>query len=125
MRIGLDKLAAEVMEGLRDFSDEVAEGMKESIKEAADVVKNDIRSNAPKNTGAYAKSWTSKKTAEKEHSITVTVYSKNRYQLTHLLEHGHAKRGGGRVPAQPHIADAEEKGASFLDKEIRRRLEHG
>lgn len=125
MKIGLDKLASEVMAGLRDYSEEVAEGMKDSIKEAADVVKKEIRSNAPKRTGAYAKSWTTKKTAEKSHSITMVVYSKNRYQLTHLLEFGHAKRNGGRVQAQPHIADAQAKGEDTLDKEIRRRLENG
>lgn len=47
----------------------------------------------------------------------------NRYQLTHLLEHGHAKRGGGRVPAKPHIAAAEQAGIEQLEKEIQKALE--
>ena len=60
------------------------------------------------NSFEYAKSWTVKKTKETSNSLEVTVHSKNRYQLAHLLEHGHAKRGGGRVSARPHIAKAEE-----------------
>ena len=52
---------------------------------------------APKRTGKYAKSWSTKKTKENSHSLEMTVHSKNRYQLAHLLEKGYAKRGGGRV----------------------------
>ena len=52
-----------------------------------------------------------------------TVRDENRYQLAHLLEFGHAKRGGGRVSAQPHIAAAEAKGMEQLEDEIRKALE--
>jgi hypothetical protein len=42
--------------------------------------------------------------------------------LAHLLEHGHAKRGGGRVRAIPHIAPAEEMGIRELEERITRAL---
>ena len=49
--------------------------------------------------------------------------NKKRYQLTHLLEKGHAKRGGGRVRAFPHIAPAEQAGIRELEEGIKRGLE--
>ena len=52
----------------------------------------------------------------------MTVHSKNRYQLAHLLEHGHAKRGGGRVAAIPHIEPAEANGIEALKSKIERGL---
>lgn len=33
----------------------------------------------------------------------MTVHFKNRFQIAHLLEHGHAKRGDGRVAAITRI----------------------
>lgn len=35
----------------------------------------------------------------------------------------HAKRGGGRVSAKPHIAAAEQAGIEQLEKEIQKALE--
>ena len=49
--------------------------------------------------------------------------SRNHYQLAHLLEFGHAKRGGGRVAAQPHIAQAEKHGSERLEEKLRKALE--
>ena len=54
--------------------------------------------------------------------MQVTVYSPSRYMLANRLEHGHAKRGGGRVRAIPHIAPAEENGAEQLEQDILRSL---
>ena len=82
----------------------------------------DISQNAPKRTGVYKKSWATKKTKETSNSLVMTVHSKNRYQIAHLLEHGHAKRGGGRVAAIPHIEPAEAAGASLLQQKIERGL---
>lgn len=85
-------------------------------------MKKDIQTNAPKRTGRYKKSWAVKKTAESSNSITMTIHSKDRYQIAHLLEHGHAKRGGGRVAGREHIAPAEEKGNRELVQKIERGL---
>jgi hypothetical protein len=99
--------------------------MKVAVRKAGNTVRNEIKETAPKNTGAYAKSWSVKTERETSSSLHLIVHSRNRYQLAHLLEFGHAKRGGGRVAAQPHIAPAEEKGVGELEKSIERSLSHG
>ena len=121
--IQISGLADAVMDTLEEYADLAAEDVKQAVKDAGDVVKNDIRSHAPKDTGDYAKSWAVKKMKETSSSLTVAVHSRNRYQLAHLLEFGHARRGGGRVAARPHIASAEQKGMEYLEEEIRKALE--
>ena len=114
----IDNLADEIMKGLTEYVDLAEADMKKAVKKTATAVKKDIAANAPKRTGKYAASWTTKKTKENSHSLEMTVHSKDRYQLAHLLEKGHAKRGGGRVAGRPHIAPAEESGVKMLEKLI-------
>ena len=121
--VPIGSLADTIMDTLEEYAGIAAEDVKQAVKDAGDVVKDDIRSHAPKDTGDYAKSWAVKKMKETSSSLTVVVHSRNRYQLAHLLEFGHAKRGGGRVAAQPHIASAEQKGMEYLEEEIRKALE--
>ena len=121
--VSVNALADAIMDTLEEYADLAVEDVKQAVKDAGDVVKDDIRSHAPKDTGDYAKSWAVKKMKETSSSLTVTVHSRNRYQLAHLLEFGHAKRGGGRVAARPHIASAEQKGMEYLEEEIRKALE--
>ena len=124
-RIQIDQLAATVMKELEDYANTTTDGVKAAVKKAADTVKKEISATAPVRTGKYAKSWATKTTAENSHALEITVHSRNRYQLAHLLEHGHAKRGGGRVAARPHIAAAEELGIEELEREIERSIRSG
>ena len=123
--VRIDDLANVVMEGLQEYADLATDSMKAAVKKAGNTVKTDITANAPERTGRYAKSWRAKTTKESATALEVTVYSPTRYMLAHLLEHGHAKRGGGRVAAIPHIAPAEQRGADELEREIERSLRHG
>ncbi len=116
--VSIDEMASAINEGLQEYADLAAEEMKSAVKKTATEVKKEISANAPVDTGAYAKSWATKKTAEDSQSLTYTVYSKNRYQLAHLLEKGHANRGGGRTRAYPHIAPAEAEGEEMLQRLI-------
>lgn len=118
----VDDLADLVMDGLREYSELADVAMKKAVRKTATSVKKEISANAPKRTGKYAKSWATKKTKENSHTLEITVHSKNRYQIAHLLEHGHAKRNGGRVPGKPHIAPAEENGAELLESLIKKGL---
>lgn len=120
--IDIDNLADEVMKGLSEYSELADSAMKKAVQKTATSVKKEISANAPKRTGKYAKSWATKKTAENSHTLQMTVHSKNRYQLAHLLENGHAKRGGGRVQGKPHIAPAEANGEILLESLITKEL---
>ena len=118
----IDNLAKEIMDGLKEYADLATDDVKKAVRKAGNSVRRDISESAPKDIGKYSKSWTVKKTKETSNSLEVTVHSKNRYQLAHLLEHGHAKRGGGRVAAKPHIAKAEESAIEVFEKEIDKAL---
>ena len=117
-RVKIDQMAHVIMEGLQEYADLATEDLKKAVKKAGDEAKKDIQANAPVNTGAYKKSWTVKTTKETSNAMEVVVHSRNRYQLAHLLEFGHAKRGGGRTKAIPHIAPAEQRAAEILEREV-------
>lgn len=120
--VSVDQLADVIIQGLTEYADAKSDMVKQSVKDVSKEVRKEISANAPKRTGAYKRSWAVKKTNETSNSLTMTVHSKNRYQIAHLLEHGHAKRGGGRVAARPHIAPAEEHGVTLLEQKIERGL---
>ena len=117
-RVRIDQMAHVIMEGLQEYADLATDDLKKAVNKAGDEAKKDIQNNAPVKTGAYKKSWAVKTTKETSNAMEVVVHSKNRYQLAHLLEFGHAKRGGGRTRAFPHIAPAEQRAAELLEREV-------
>lgn len=124
-KVSIGNFSSEIMRQLEEYKDLTTDGVKAAVKKAGTTVRKQIKATAPSNTGTYAKSWSVKTTRETSNALEVTVHSRNRYQLAHLLEFGHATRNGGRVPAQPHIAAAEEAGIKELETEIGRCIHNG
>ena len=65
-------------------------------------------------TGDYRKGWRAKKVNGKW-----VVHNATDYQLTHLLEKGHALANGGRAKAYPHIKPVEQELIEEFEREIR------
>lgn len=116
MAIKIGKLADAVMDGLREYAGAVTADVKAAAGKAADDCVKELRQTSPKETGDYRKGWKKKKAYESAGEVRYTVYNATDYQLTHLLEKGHAKAGGGRVEARPHIKTAEENAIEEMEK---------
>ena len=104
--IDLDKTVKDI---LSQYGEVAIEATKEAVAEVAKESAKKLKSSSPRGrTGKYAKGWTSKVEIGRV-SASATVYGKSgTYQLAHLLEHGHAKRGGGRTNEYVHIKPVEE-----------------
>ena len=119
---GID-LERAVKDILQDYSVEVSKAAEEAVTEVSKEATKKLRQTSPKRSGKYGKGWASKveKTAT---TAEATVYGKTgTYQLAHLLENGHAKRGGGRVNGNTHIKPVEEWAISEVEKRIREKVE--
>lgn len=116
---------SEVMtELLREYGDQVAEALAEACQEVAKESAKKLKTSSPVgSTGKYAKGWTSK--VEKERlTVEAVVYGKSgTYQIAHLLEHGHANRGGGRTAGNPHIAPVGEWAVEEVEKRTVQKVE--
>lgn len=101
---GIQDLSRDIVAALASYTNEVTVGLEEIKKMSAESVVDMLKQGSPKLTGAYAKGWRVTKIGTAQ-----VIHNKTKYQLTHLLEHGHVKAGGGRVGAKVHIRPAEEK----------------
>ena len=123
--VSIDEMDSAIMDELEKYAELASDDLKAAVKETAASVRKDIQAGAPVDTGKYKKSWSVKNVHEDSESIDLVVHSRNRYPIAHLLEHGHAKRGGGRVAAKPHIAAAEQRGNEKLVTTIEQKLKGG
>jgi Bacteriophage HK97-gp10, putative tail-component len=122
--IRIDQLADELVSAIKEYTDDVAAGVRKKVDETARKVLKEAQVLAPKRTGEYAQSFGI--TKEDGYGTTKRiVWNKKHYRRVHLLEFGHAKVNGGRVPAYPHLRPAYEKHAADLPNELKRVIENG
>lgn len=117
MNIDAADLRAVINGVLNEYVDDVGEAVHEAVTDtAADAVKKLKTNSMPFKDKTYSKGWTKKVTKHRLYS-EATVYNKTEGHLTHLLEFGHALKGGGRTRAFPHIAPVnDEVGDVFAEK---------
>lgn len=117
--IKVGDLADTVAKELSEYKQDVTDDLKKEIKQVAKACKQEIQQNSPALTGSYRKGWRDRVEYESRDDVRVIVHNKTDYQLTHLLENGHAKVNGGRVNAQPHIAPACENAEKKLINKVK------
>lgn len=117
-------LETEIAKILTKYGDEVAENIQKVTKEIAQKGAKAVKQNAKsdfKGTGKYAAGWTSQ-AKEGRYSSQGIIYNRAKPGLPHLLEHGHAKRGGGRTDGREHIAPVEQEVIKSFEEAIKEKL---
>lgn len=117
----INGLADAIMDAMLEYTEAVEEAIPHIVDSTADAMVKEIRAAAPKRTGRYAKGWTVRRLGERTRSkegYAKLVCNPKRYSIAHLVEYGHAKRGGGRVAGKPHIRPACDKLLPEFEKKI-------
>ena len=122
IKIQADELAKAIEEIVGDYTQEVKTAVDNVLGDVAKETVGKVKEKSPVRTGAYKRGWT----VTKEKTATNTrfiVRNKTKYMLTHLLEKGHANRGGGFTEGTPHIAPAEEWAVNEAYRQVVKEIE--
>ena len=114
----INTAGAAIAEALAEYDQEIADATKRITDEVAKEAVDALKKSSPKLTGSYRKGWRKKQSYADKRTKRNTVYHETDYQLTHLLEYGHASRNGGRVRAIQHIAPVEQAAIEALQERI-------
>lgn len=121
-KVTIDNLDEAIKDILNEYADDIDANIaivtKKIGQTGAKALNSSARSTFEGNK--YSKSWTSK-TEQGRLYTTVTIYSRIP-GLPHLLEHGHALVGGGRVKGRAHIQPVEEKLIKEYEEEVTAKL---
>ena len=112
----LNEYGDQVFNVLDDSITVVSNEAAEKLKQHKHFAENGIA------TGAYAAGWTVDRQKKGRLGVATVVHNETHYQLTHLLEKGHAKQNGGRTRSFPHIAPVNDWAQEEVVKEVESKL---
>ena len=118
-KIDPNLLAKEIIKVLSDYKDDISDIVEQDANEVGKEAVAELKQTSPKGTRKeYCKGWRLKKDKLGKNRYTIKIHNKTNYQLTHLLEFGHATRNGGHTKAQPHIRPVEEKYSKKFEEKL-------
>lgn len=107
---------------LADYVEDISEGVEDTTNTLTKEAVQELKQTSPRGKGTrqnpYHKGWSKQKGKVNRGRYTVKIHNKTNYQLTHLLEFGHATRNGRRTRAIPHIRPIEEKYNKLYEERI-------
>lgn len=105
----IDNMDAAIMDILNEYEEFTVQTVREATQKIAKEGVKALKSSSGAfgGSGKYARGWTSTSEGGR-FDTTVTIHNRTP-GLPHLLENGHAKRGGGRTAGRVHIAPVESK----------------
>ncbi len=123
-KVSADAFASAVSKVLVQYSDNVRENLGDIVKDLSKKGAKEVKAKARTTfggSGEYASGWTSRFETGR-FSAQGTIYNGAVPGLPHLLENGHANRGGGRTPGRAHIAPVEEEIVKQFENEVKSKL---
>jgi len=122
--INIDDFARAMTDAIRDYTEDVIAAIENEVDDTATKVLKEVKRLAPKRTGEYARTFTKTNKSLPGNRLYV-VWNKKHYRRVHLLEYGHAKRGGGRVQAYPHLEPAHRRYGLTMPDRIKDIIRNG
>lgn len=129
MNVTINNLDEAIKAELKDWANtELRAAANESFRETAEEAAKLLKQGGPykERTKKYTKNWTSEQRISRKSAVSglngYSVYNKEHFQITHLLEYGHQSRNGGRVRAFSHIAPVNEQIGDMIAGMIERKL---
>ena len=119
----LDRMASDIQKVLKEYADEVKDNVDSITRQMGQKGAKALKASSKASfggTGKYASGWTYQ-TEKTRFGNTTTIYNRTP-GLPHLLENGHAKRGGGRVAGRKHIAPVEAELTRTFEMEVKAKL---
>lgn len=122
--VSIDNLADEIVSAIREYTEDVTAGIEQEVDSTSKKLTKDIANSSPRKTGEYAKGWKRKKVS-RGGQVSYIIYNRKKGSIAHLLEFGHAKRGGGRVAGKPHIRPNYDRTEPEMMRRIRAIIKNG
>lgn len=133
VEVNVNNLGKEIIKQLERYTYEVEVKVAQAVVDVGKKSAKKLRSvkKGKSDWNEYPKGWTVKNVTKKGKQIA-EVHNKTNYQLTHLLEHGHAvKNGTGRIGAGKktkvdpivHIQPVDEAAIKELEKRVMEAIE--
>ena len=121
--IDANLLIKELSKALENYADDISAEVEEVANKVGKEAVDELKQTSPRGAReSYAKGWKLKKDKKGKNLYTVKIHNKTDYQLTHLLEFGHATRNGSRTKAQPHIRPTEQKYSEKFERELKQKI---